>query len=82
MNIEKGTVVKSLCGRDKNNLFCIVDILGDYVLYCNGCARRLEKPKRKKVKHVMVTQFKLQTETMQVNNHIYKALKGLCLEEE
>ena len=82
MNIEKGTVVKSLCGRDKNNLFCIVDILGDYVLYCNGCARRLKKPKRKKVKHVMVTQFKLQTETMQVNKHIYKALKGLCLEEE
>ena len=82
MNLEIGTVVKSLNGRDKNKYFCVIDKQGDYVLYCNGCARRLEKPKRKKVKHVMVTQFKLQTETMQVNKHIYKALKGLCLEEE
>lgn len=82
MNIEKGTVVKSLCGRDKNNFFCVVDKQGEYVLYCNGCARKLEKPKRKKVKHVQVTQVKLQTESLQVNKHIYKALKSLCLEEE
>lgn len=82
MNLEIGTVVKSLNGRDKNKYFCVVDIEGEYVLYCNGCARRLEKPKRKKIKHVQVTQAKLQTETLQVNKHLYKALKSLHLEEE
>ena len=82
MNLEKGTVVKSLCGRDKNKYFYVLDKQGDYVLYCDGCVRKLEKPKRKKVKHVLVTQVKLQTETLQVNKHIYKALKSLCLEEE
>ena len=82
MNLEIGTVVKSLNGRDKNKYFCVVDIESEYVLYCNGCARRLEKPKRKKIKHIQVTQAKLQTESLQVNKHLYKALKNLNLEEE
>ena len=82
MNLEIGTVVKSLNGRDKNKYFCVIDKQGDYVLYCNGCARKLEKPKRKKVKHIQVTPIKLQTETLQVNKHIKKALMGLNIVEE
>ena len=82
MNLERGTVVKSLCGKDKNNLFCVLDKQEDYVLYCDGCVRKLEKPKRKKLKHVQVTRVKLQTETLQVNKHIKKALKSLNIVEE
>ena len=82
MNLEIGTVVKSLNGRDKNKYFCVIDKQGDYVLYCNGCARKLEKPKRKKIKHVQVTRVKLQTEILQVNKHIKKALTGLNIVEE
>ena len=82
MNLEKGTVVKSLCGRDKNKYFYVLDKQGDYVLYCDGCVRRLEKPKRKKIKHVQVTRVKLQTEILQVNKHIKKALTSLNIVEE
>ncbi len=82
MNLEKGMVVKSLCGRDKNKYFCVLDKQGDYVLYCDGCVRRLEKPKRKKIKHVQVTRVKLQTEILQVNKHIKKALTSLNIVEE
>ena len=82
MNLERGTVVKSLCGKDKNNLFCVLDKQEDYVLYCDGCVRKLEKPKRKKLKHVQVTRVKLQTEILQVNKHIEKALKSLNIMEE
>ena len=82
MNLEKGTVVKSLCGKDKNKYFCVLDKQGDYVLYYDGCVRRLEKPKRKKIKHVQVTRVKLQTEILQVNKHIKKALTGLNIVEE
>ena len=82
MNLERGTVVKSLNGRDKNKYFCVLDKQGDYVLYCDGCVRRLEKPKRKKVKHVQVTRVKLQTEALQVNKHIKEALRGLNIVEE
>ena len=82
MNLERGTVVKSLNGRDKNKYFCVLDKQGDYVLYCDGCVRRLEKPKRKKIKHVQVTRVKLQTEILQVNKHIKKALTGLNIVEE
>lgn len=82
MNLEKGMVIKSLCGRDKNKYFCVLDKQGDYVLYCNGCVRKLEKPKRKKIKHVEVTRVKLQTEILQVNKHIKKALTSLNIVEE
>ena len=82
MNLEKGMVIKSLCGKDKNKYFCVLDKQGDYVLYCDGCVRKLEKPKRKKLKHVQVTRVKLQTETLQVNKHIKKALKRLNIVEE
>ena len=41
-----------------------------------------EKPKRKKIKHVQVTRVKLQTEILQVNKHIKKALTGLNIVEE
>ena len=82
MNLEKGMVVKSLCGRDKNKYFCVLDKQGDYVLYCDGCVRRLEKPKRKKIKPVQVTRVKLQTEILQVNKHIKKALTSLNIVEE
>ena len=82
MNLEKGMVVKSLCGKDKNKFFCVLDKQDDYVLYCDGCVRKLEKPKRKKIKHVHVTRVKLQTEILQVNKHIEKALKSLNIMEE
>ena len=82
MNLEKGMVVKSLCGKDKNKFFCVLDKQDDYVLYCDGCVRKLEKPKRKKIKHVQVTRVKLQTEILQVNKHIKKALTGLNIVEE
>ena len=82
MNLERGTVVKSLNGRDKNKYFCVLDKQGDYVLYCDGCVRKLEKPKRKKIKHVEVTRVKLQTEALQVNKHIKKALRSLNIVEE
>ena len=52
------------------------------MLYCDGCVRRLEKPKRKKIKHIEITQAKLQTETLQVDKHINKALKSLNIVEE
>ena len=82
MNLEIGTVVKSLKGRDKDKYFCVVCIEDGYVHLCDGKERRLSKPKRKKIKHIKVTQAKLQTETLQVDKHINKALKSLNIVEE
>jgi len=49
-----GQVVKSKAGRDKGNVFIVVDVLSkDYVLIADGEIRKIERPKKKKVKHLI-----------------------------
>lgn len=50
-----GQVVHSRAGRDKDRYFIIVGIINsDYVLISDGDLRKIEKPKKKKVKHLVV----------------------------
>ena len=44
-------IVRSLAGRDKDGLFCVVGTEGAYLLLCDGKRRRAERPKRKKAIH-------------------------------
>ena len=52
MDIGKSDIIVSLAGRDKGQLFFVVDTEEQYVLIADGKGRRLEKPKRKKRKHI------------------------------
>lgn len=52
MDIGKSDMIVSLAGRDKGQLFFVVDTDGDYVLIADGKGRKLETPKRKKRKHI------------------------------
>lgn len=52
MELEIGHVVRSAAGHDRGGLFLVVGIDGEYLLLADGKARRTEKPKRKKRKHV------------------------------
>ena len=45
-------VVVSTAGRDMNQLFYVLETDGVYLMLCNGKDRTIEKPKRKKIKHV------------------------------
>ena len=45
-------VVLSTTGRDKDKIFYVIGIEGDLLLLANGKDRTLDKPKRKKQKHV------------------------------
>ena len=45
-------VVRSLAGRDATDLFYVIGTEGDLLLLCDGKHRTLEKPKRKKRRHV------------------------------
>lgn len=47
-----GTIVKSIAGHDKNNLFVIINVENEYVYLVDGRCRTLNKPKKKKVKHI------------------------------
>ena len=52
MEISKSDVVLSVAGHDKGMLFYVIDTDGVYVSLANGKERTVEKPKRKKMKHV------------------------------
>ena len=45
-------VVRSAAGRDKGELFFVLETQGDFLLLADGRRRRVERPKRKKRKHV------------------------------
>ena len=48
-----GLLAYSKCGRDRKRLFCVVDRLDeDFVLVANGKLHTLEKPKKKRLKHL------------------------------
>lgn len=50
---ELGRVCRSKAGRDKEKYFMIVGIINEYeVLIADGGYRKLDKPKRKKIKHL------------------------------
>ncbi len=55
MNVLQGSVVKSTAGHDKNSYFVAVSIQGNFVFIADGKERKLEKPKRKNIKHLDVT---------------------------
>lgn len=52
MDINRADIVVSINGRDKGKRFFVIDRDEAYALLCDGKTRRIEKPKRKKIKHI------------------------------
>lgn len=51
-----GRVVSSKAGRDKDKFFIILSVLDDkYVYISDGLLRNVDKPKKKKIKHLALT---------------------------
>lgn len=74
-------IVLSLTGRDKGLLMLVVAEEGDFLLLANGRARRAERPKRKRRRHVSLqgrcderTERKLRENGRLTNSDIRKAL--------
>ncbi len=57
---ETGKLVKSKVGHDVGSIYVIIRSDDDYVYLCDGRIRTLDRPKKKKKKHV------------QIINHIYE----------
>ncbi len=82
-DITIGQVVKSKAGRDKGRVFLIYDIIDDqYVFVVDGDLRKLDSPKKKKIKHLIVfntviPEFKEKVENrVKINNsYIRKILE-------
>lgn len=52
MDVNKADIVISLAGHDQGKLFYVLDTQPEFVLLVDGKGRKLENPKRKKLKHV------------------------------
>ena len=57
VKIIEGTVVKAKAGLDDERNFVVNEVCGDgrYVLIADGKTRKLDKPKRKNIKHLAVS---------------------------
>ena len=91
MDIGPGHVVLSKAGRDNGKKFMIlsVDKENSCVYIADGNLRRVENPKRKKLRHLDLTgevleklALKLKEGKLLQNSEIYKGIKMLDLNEK
>lgn len=50
--MHRGTVVRSLAGHDNGRLYIVLDFRDGYAFVADGRHHTLEKPKKKKQKHL------------------------------
>lgn len=74
MDIRRGIVVKSAAGHDKGGFFTVLESDDVYAVICDGKRRSLEKPKKKKLKHLFVTNTVLPESALATNRGIRKSL--------
>ena len=84
MDIVKSNIVKSAAGRDEGDLFFVLDTQEEYLLLADGKSRRVEKPKKKKRKHVTfvgesnsVVAEKIRSSKKITNSELRKAIAAL-----
>ena len=73
--MEKGTVVKSLAGRDKGRLLAVMQSENGSVLVCDGKERPIDRPKSKNIRHVECVGLSVTENDMRTNKALKKALR-------
>ncbi|HEY5586361.1 MAG TPA: KOW domain-containing RNA-binding protein [Ruminiclostridium sp.] len=82
MDVVLGQVVYSKAGRDEGKIFVITQLIeSNYVYISDGDLRRVDNPKKKKIKHLVITKDIIETiakkisiESKITNAEIRKAL--------
>ncbi len=75
MEAKRGQVVRSIAGHDKGWFLTVLEVFPPYALVCDGKRRPLERPKRKKLFHLALTQTTLPEEALKTNRTIRNALR-------
>ena len=77
MDIRERTVVVSTAGHDKGVVFAVIGFtLEKYALIADGTVRKLEKPKKKKLKHLEPIGILEKEIPAQTNRQLKKAVKS------
>ncbi len=56
MQLQVGMVVCATAGKEKNSFYVVTQLDGNAVYLADGKHRTLNKPKRKNVKHIRLTE--------------------------
>lgn len=76
--LEKGSVVRSLAGRDKDRLLAVMEVTDKAVFVCDGKERPLENPKCKNPRHLCDTGMHIELHAADSNKALRKALAGFA----
>ena len=77
LEIQRGMVVKSKAGHDKNEYFVIAKKLDDedrFVMIMNGKSRKIDSPKKKNMRHLSIVNKILPEDSLTSDKSIRKAL--------
>lgn len=84
MDIYPGRIVVTTAGRDKDRYFVVLSVDNGYCFLSDGKVRKVDMPKKKKIKHLRVTEFFLEeiaemlnAEQTVTNSRIRKCLRAL-----
>ena len=72
--MENGTIVRSAAGRDKDRFYVVVGKENDFVYIVDGKVHSLEKPKKKRLKHVRRTNEIVNVSELCTNRALRKLL--------
>lgn len=68
-SLLRGQVVRSKKGRDEGKVFVITEIIDDdFLLLVDGKLRKLDRPKKKKVKHLYIYKDVIDLDVKDVND--------------
>lgn len=80
MELKIGSVVRAKAGRDKDGFFVVTAIEKEYCFMADGKSRKLDKPKRKNIKHISLTNSMIDIKDI-TDKKLRILLKGFGSEE-
>lgn len=75
MDIVIGSAVCSKAGRDKGRYFAVLSLEDDFAYIADGDLRKVQKPKRKKLKHLAPTKTVFSEDSLSSDKLLYGAIK-------
>ena len=82
MELNRGTVVRTLAGHDKNRYMAVLSCDGKYVLIADGKTRAVCSPKKKNVIHISSPVTVLGEELLKSDKALRNALKSIAEEDK
>ena len=80
--MEEGTVVISNAGRDKGKFMVVLSTENQFVFVADGKERPVGRPKKKCLKHIKRTNFKLDSESYAFDIRLRKAICNLQMSSQ